>query len=150
MEWRGDCNAERPACRTIHCLPSQRKAVFCQKPLGRSTDEVRQVVEAARQTDRLLGVDLSYRYTQGLQQIRDLVRSGELGHIHAADLTFHNAYGPDKDWFYDKARAGGGCVVDLGVHLVDAVLWILDFPEVIKVSSALYAGGERIGADDPR
>jgi predicted dehydrogenase len=117
------------------------KAVFCQKPLGRTAAEVRDVVAAARGADALLAVDLSYRFTAALRQVRDLVRSGELGEIYAANLVFHNAYGPDKKWFYDPALSGGGCVMDLGVHLVDAALWILDFPAVTGVSSRLYAQG---------
>ena len=120
-------------------------AVFCQKPLGRTEWEVRAVVEAARAANRLLAVDLSYRFTEGMRRIRDLVRSGELGRVHAVDLVFHNAYGPDKPWFYDAALSGGGCVMDLGVHLVDLALWTLDFPEVRDVSARLFAGGEPLG-----
>ena len=103
-------------------------AVFCQKPLGRDASETRSVVEAARAADRLLAVDLSYRFTAAARALRDEVRSGALGAVAAADLTFHNAYGPDKDWFYSRERAGGGCLIDLGVHLVDLALWVLDFP----------------------
>ncbi|TCU09672.1 Gfo/Idh/MocA family protein [Rhizobium sullae] len=120
-------------------------AVFCQKPLGRSTEEVTAVIEAARRADRLLGVDLSYRHTAAMQEIRNLVRSGTLGEIFAADLTFHNAYGPDKPWFYDKSLSGGGCVMDLGVHLADLALWAFDFPEVEHVSARLYSKGKPIG-----
>lgn len=116
-------------------------AVFCQKPLGRTADEAAEVVAAARAADRLLAVDLSYRFTRGMQQIRETVRKGALGRVYAADLVFHNAYGPDKPWFYDPALAGGGCVMDLGVHLVDLALWVLDFPAVERVESALLAGG---------
>jgi predicted dehydrogenase len=119
-------------------------AVFCQKPLGRTKGEVADVVEVARKSNRLLGVDLSYRYTAGMQQIRDIVRSGELDNVFGVDLVFHNAYGPDKAWFYDKALSGGGCVIDLGVHLVDLALWALDFPEVINVQSALFSQGSPI------
>ena len=116
-------------------------AVFCQKPLGRSAAETRAVVEAARSADRLLGVDFSYRFTDGMARIVELVRSGELGHVHAIDLVFHNAYGPDKPWFYDRTRSGGGCVMDLGVHLVDLALWCLGFPAVESVQSHLFADG---------
>jgi predicted dehydrogenase len=117
-------------------------AVFCQKPLGRTETEVRAVVDAARAADRLLRVDLSYRFTEGMRRIRDLVRSGELGRIYAVDLVFHNAYGPDKPWFYDPVLSGGGCVMDLGVHLVDLALWVLDAPGVTDVTGRLFAGGE--------
>ena len=125
-------------------------AVFCQKPLGRTEAEVRNVVEAARAADRLLAVDLSYRFTEGMSRIRELIRAGELGRVHAADLVFHNAYGPDKPWFYDPAQSGGGCVMDLGVHLVDLALWALDFPVVVEVSSRLSAGGEPLGEKPDR
>jgi predicted dehydrogenase len=116
-------------------------AVFCQKPLGRTAAETQRVVDAARAADRLLGVDLSYRFTEGMRRIRELVAGGELGRIYAIDLVFHNAYGPDKPWFYDPMLSGGGCVMDLGVHLVDLALWSLGFPEVAGVSSRLFAGG---------
>lgn len=116
-------------------------AVFCQKPLGRTAAEVEAAVAAARAADRLLAVDLSYRHTAGMAAIRSLLANGALGRVFAADLTFHNAYGPDKPWFYDVAQAGGGCVMDLGVHLVDLALWALGWPEVEAVESHLLAGG---------
>jgi predicted dehydrogenase len=125
-------------------------AVFCQKPLGRTAAEARAVVDAARAADRLLGVDFSYRFAAGMRRIRELVRAGELGRVHAADLVFHNAYGPDKPWFYDPALAGGGCVMDLGVHLVDLALWTLDHPGVSRVSGRLFAGGEPLGGQPDR
>jgi predicted dehydrogenase len=100
--------------------------VFVQKPLGRSAAEARAVVAAAAGADVPLGVDLSYRHAEAFAAARELVRSGELGEVYAAELVFHNAYGPDKPWFRDPALAGGGCVIDLGIHLVDLAVWTLD------------------------
>ncbi len=117
-------------------------AVFCQKPLGRTAAEAKAVVDAARAADRLLAVDLSYRFTEGMRRIRELAQSGTLGKIYAVDLVFHNAYGPDKGWFYDPALSGGGCLMDLGVHLVDLALWTLDFPAVTDVNGKLLLGGD--------
>ncbi|GHD16473.1 Gfo/Idh/MocA family protein [Tianweitania populi] len=122
-------------------------AVFCQKPLGRSAREVQAVIDAARDADRLLGVDFSYRFTAGVQAIRELVQGGELGDIRAIDLTFHNAYGPGKPWFYDRSLSGGGCLIDLGVHLIDLALWVLDFPEVSDVSGHLLSDGKLLHAN---
>jgi predicted dehydrogenase len=118
--------------------------VFCQKPLGRDAAEVQEVVTAARARDLLLGVDLSYRLTSGMQQVRRVLETGELGSVYAIDLVFHNAYGPDKPWFYDRRLSGGGCVIDLGIHLVDLALWALGHPRVEAVSSRLFAGGRRL------
>lgn len=116
-------------------------AVFCQKPLARTAAECEAVVAAAREADRLLGVDLSYRHLAAVQAVREVLREGGIGDVYAADLVFHNAYGPDKPWFTDPAQSGGGCVIDLGIHLVDLLLWLLDGPKVEDVDARLYARG---------
>lgn len=121
-------------------------AVFCQKPLARTAPEAAAIVAAARAADRLLGCDLSYRHTEAMQCIRRCVAEGELGRIYAADLVFHNAYGPDKAWFREAALSGGGCAIDLATHLVDLALWTLEFPAVERVDSRLYAQGRQLAA----
>lgn len=113
-------------------------AVFCQKPLALDARSAARVVEAARAADRLLEVDLSYRVTEAARRVKDVVASGGLGDVLAVDLAFHNAYGPDKPWSADPVLAGGGCVLDLGIHLVDLALWTLDFPGVHNVTSRLH------------
>ncbi len=119
-------------------------AVFCQKPLARTEAESRRVIDAARAADRRLAVDFCYRTLDGVPRLREIIRSEELGRIYAIDLVFHNAYGPDKPWFYDLHQSGGGCVMDLGIHLVDIALWALDFPVVQNVTSRLYAKGAAV------
>lgn len=138
----------------LHAVQSLRAlerdlAVFCQKPLGRSAAEARRVVALARARDKLLGVDFSYRLTEAMQHVYALVRSGELGSIYAAQLIFHNAYGPDKPWFYDAELSGGGALIDLGSHLIDLTLWMLDYPQLTSVTSQLYAHGAPLDAGDP-
>lgn len=123
-------------------------AVFCQKPLGRTAAEVEAVLDAARRADRLLGVDLSYRHTAAMEAIRTLVQSGALGKPFAADLVFHNAYGPGNAWFYDPALSGGGCLIDLGVHLVDLALWLFDFPQAVEARGRLLKDGCPARADE--
>lgn len=118
--------------------------VFCQKPLGRSAAEVTAVVAAAQRANVLLGVDLSYRHASAFMRVREVVQSGAIGEIFAAELTFHNAYGPDKSWFFDPALAGGGCVMDLGVHLVDMAMWVLGSPSVEAVNSRLFGDGKPV------
>lgn len=112
-------------------------AVFCHKPLGRTAAETAAPVEAARAADTLLGIDLPYRHTDGMQRIREYVAGGEIGSVFAADLTFHAARGrtgPEGEQ--------GGCAASLGATLVDLALWTLGFPAVEKVESNLYAMGE--------
>ncbi|HEX5217940.1 MAG TPA: Gfo/Idh/MocA family oxidoreductase [Verrucomicrobiae bacterium] len=115
-------------------------AVFCQKPLGRTAAECRALVAKARAVNRLLGVDLCYRHTAGMKSIRQVIRAGELGDVYAAEMVFHNAYGPDKPWFYDARLSGGGCLIDLGTHLIDLALWCLDFPQVKRATASFHRG----------
>lgn len=119
------------------------KAVFCQKPLARTSAETARVIQSAWLANRLLGVDFSYRHLQGMDTLRKLVAAGELGQVFAIDLTFHNASGPDKPWFYDMAASGGGCVMDLGIHLVDLAMWIMNSGDVNQLSSSLFCQGKR-------
>jgi len=119
-------------------------AVFCQKPLTRTRAEAEQVVAAARRADRLLEVDFSYRCVAGVPALRELVQGGELGELYAIDLVFHNAYGPDKPWFHDLRQSGGGCVMDLGIHLADLALWIAGDADDRPLDARLYAKGREL------
>lgn len=120
------------------------KNVFCQNPLGCSATEVQSMIEAAKKSDRLLGTDLSYRYCDAFEQAREVIGSGELGTLFAAELSFHSALGPDKEWFYQIGQSGGGCMLDLGMHLLDYALLVLGVPDIVRVESRLYAEGKKI------
>ena len=120
----------------------QGLAVFCQKPLALTARETHQIVEQARAADRLLGVDLSYRTVKGVSEMRNLVGGGDLGTVYAVELTFHNAYGPDKPWFYDPALSGGGCLMDLGTHLIDLACWFFNDLSVINLDKRLFHKGQ--------
>jgi predicted dehydrogenase len=126
-------------------------AVFCQKPLARDAGETSSLLEAARRADRLLAVDLSYRHTTAMGAVAEAVRTGQLGDIYAIELVFHNAYGPDKPWFMRRSTAGGGCLLDLGTHLLDLALWLtgaagasVEAATLLRRGAALAPGGEEV------
>jgi predicted dehydrogenase len=100
-------------------------AVFCQKPLAINANGAQRVLAAAQAADRLLAVDFCYRHTQAAQSLKRAVEDGSLGEILSVELAFHNAYAPSQSWSLDPALAGGGCLLDLGIHLVDLLLWTL-------------------------
>jgi predicted dehydrogenase len=99
------------------------------------------VLEAARRADRLVGVDLCYRHTDAAAAVHEALSDGALGRIYAADLVFHNAYGPDKPWFTQRRLSGGGCLMDLGTHLVDLALWLTGSAGAEVVCARLLRGG---------
>ncbi|PTB90987.1 oxidoreductase, partial [Marivirga lumbricoides] len=63
------------------------KAVFCQKPLGCTAKEVRQVINASKQVDKYLAVDLSYRFTEAFQAVFNTIQRGEIGEVYAVNLV---------------------------------------------------------------
>jgi predicted dehydrogenase len=104
---------------------TQGAAVFCQKPLAVNANGAQRVVAAAQAADRLLAVDFCYRHTQAAQGLKRAVEDGSLGEILRVELAFHSAYAPSQAWSLDPRLAGGGCLLDLGIHLVDLLLWTL-------------------------
>jgi len=122
--------------------------VFCQKPLATTSGDVRRVIAAARASDRLLGIDFCYRHITGMHELRRRLLSGAIGEIVAVDLVFHNAYGPDRSWCKNRALAGGGCLLDLGVHLLDLALWVQGMPPIERVRSRLFACGHPVQGND--
>jgi predicted dehydrogenase len=122
--------------------------VFCQKPLATTAEAAHRVIEAAREANRLLGIDFCYRYVNGMNELKHSIADGRLGELTSIDLKFHNAYGPDKQWCFDRAMAGGGCLLDLGVHLLDLALWLQAFPSLTLVTSRRFAQGREIVGDE--
>lgn len=120
-------------------------SVFVQKPLARNLDETKAVLGAARAAQRLVAVDLSYRETTAARMLREAIRARQLGEVFALELVFHNAYGPDKRWFLDRHLSGGGCLIDLGTHLVDLLLWLLDEHGAQVQAAAVRHHGRPLG-----
>jgi predicted dehydrogenase len=118
--------------------------VFCQKPLAGTAPECRELVELARSADRRLAADMSYRYVEAVQAALRGLQAGAIGEPYAAELTFHNAYGPDKPWARDLALAGGGALIDLGPHLIDLARLFLGQLSVASVHADLFAYGQRL------
>lgn len=127
--------------KQVRLALQKKKAVFVQKPLALDAETTRELVYLAKENDCLLKVDFSYRFTKAMQAVKKVLESGETGTIFNVELIFHNAYGPDKEWYYDVARSGGGCMTDLGIHLIDLLYWIFPEAEVKSHCSHLFKNG---------
>jgi predicted dehydrogenase len=141
----GDRHAERAARAAGRSGARAGIAVFCQKPLARTAAETRSVIDAARQGRPAAGRGpVVPAHRRRCSASANAWWPATIGEVYAVDLVFHNAYGPDKPWFRDPLLSGGGCVIDLGIHMVDLALWTLGFPRVQSVSSRLHAGGRKL------
>jgi len=117
------------------------KHVLCEKPLARSGPEAASMVAAAEVNDRVLHTSFNHRERGDVQILRRHLESGALGRIYHAKASWMRRRGVPGagGWFTNKEMAGGGPLIDLGVHVLDLALHLLGEPEVLSVSAATYA-----------
>ena len=117
------------------------KHVLCEKPLARTAAEGATMVAAARRAGRVLQVAFNHRARGDVQVLRRAIDEGTLGRIYHARASWMRRSGIPVlgSWFTSREMAGGGPLIDLGVHVLDIALYLLDEPEVLAVSAATYA-----------
>ncbi len=117
------------------------KHVLSEKPLARSGAEGEAMVRAATNAGRVLQVAFNHRQRGDVQVLKIYIESGGLGRIYHAKASWMRRAGiPGMGgWFTNRELAGGGPLIDLGVHVLDMALYLLGEPEVISVSAATYA-----------
>lgn len=103
--------------------------VLLEKPPVLSMSEITAVRKAIRRTGRQLIVGFSNRFMRGNRRIHKMLADGVIGEPYMIRIRFAHA-GPyprwaKSDWFYDPKRAGGGALVDMGIHAIDQALWQL-------------------------
>lgn len=105
--------------------------VLCEKPMAMNTREARAMLDAAEKANRRLMINFSYRFTDQGQALKRLVDEGTLGDIYFGRTVWHRRRGMPKfgGWFGQKALAGGGPLIDLGVHRLDLALWLMRYPQ---------------------
>ncbi len=109
--------------------------VLCEKPMAMNAREAQRMVDTARQTRRKLAINYSHRLTPNVQAMGRYIQAGDLGQPYFARTVWHRRRGiPGRQSFVTKRFAGGGCLIDLGVHIIDIALFCLGFPRVLKVT----------------
>jgi predicted dehydrogenase len=110
--------------------------VICEKPMASTIDEAQAMIAAAERAKRRLMMAYNYRYRPDSQWMRRMVSSGKLGQVHHVAVSWRRETGiPGWGWFGSKAMSGGGALIDLGVHVLDLALWMMDFPAVRTISA---------------
>jgi len=115
--------------------------VFVEKPLAHTVGSAERIAEAARGAEGFCMVGFHNRFRNPVQALvgyREDGTMGELAHIEANYLRRRGVPGRGS-WFTRKALAGGGALIDIGVHAIDLSLFLLDFPEVVEVSGQTRA-----------
>ncbi len=117
------------------------KHVLCEKPLARTGAEATTMVEAAERYDRVLHTSFNHRERGDVHLLRRHLADGGLGHVYHAKASWMRRRGVPNagSWFTSLEMAGGGPLIDLGVHVLDLALHLLDEPRVLSVTAATYS-----------
>jgi predicted dehydrogenase len=118
----------------------QGKPVLCEKPMAMSAAECRQMVEAARRTDVLLGVAQVFRFEESTRRLRERIAQIGKPVLARSEFCFLAGVEHARKWIYDRSVAGGGPIADVGVHCIDALRFILQ-DEVVRVSARAARDG---------
>ena len=119
------------------------KHVLVEKPMARTLAEADAMIAAARASGARLMVGHCWRFHPDVRALRARVAAGELGEIvKTRSYGAHARWGP-SGWFTDPALAGGGAMLDMGVHAIDTTRYLLGDPEPVRVCAAV---GSRYGS----
>ena len=110
------------------------KHVLCEKPLARSPEEARPILEAAERSGRLLATGFNYRFYPAIVKAREILDSGLIGELdHIRSYTGHPGGREfSHPWVHDVNVMGGGALVDNGIHTIDLTRYFLGEVSEVK------------------
>lgn len=116
------------------------KHVYCEKPPASDVAGAKAVVAAADKAAGRFMFGFNQRFDPWAQHVKKMLDAGELGDIYHAQTQWLRRFflSTFDTWFTDKELAGGGPLLDIGVHRLDQTLWLMGFPEVETVSGMNY------------
>lgn len=140
--------------------------VFCEKPIAARHADAVEMFERAEERGRILFVTQTGRFANRMPAAKEIADSGRLGDMYYAETSALRRRGvPTWGRFHISEHSAGGPLCDLGVHALDALLWIMGSPKVVAVSGATYtkianrdeglvedlaASGAPVGVHEPR
>jgi predicted dehydrogenase len=150
---------DREVHTTIICLPNflhfpaslaaieAGKHVLCEKPPTLNAAEMKVLRAEASKRRLIYYFGRQFRFTAEMRAAKALVDEGRLGRIYHAKATFVRSRGIPVgvgNWFTEKKRSGGGALIDIGVHALDAVWYLMGTPRPVSVSAQVFRNFEHI------
>ena len=143
---------EDPSIDVVHvCTPNDTHAeisiaaleagkhVMCEKPMAKTAEEARRMVEAAKRTGRKLTIGYQNRFRDDSLYLKKLCESGGLGEIYYAKAhALRRRAVPTWGVFLDEEKQGGGPLIDIGTHALDLTLWMMNNYKPKTVLGAVY------------
>ena len=133
----------------IAALESGRHVIL-DKPFTLNHAEAVKVIDAAKRAGKLFMLGMNQRFEEGAQRVRALAERGYFGEIYRMRAFWRRRSGIPRlgTWFGNRKLAGGGCFLDIGVHMLDLALWAAGDFEAASVTGSVYTkfGNRGLGA----
>lgn len=152
-----------PAIDVVHvCTPNDSHAeitvasleadknVMCEKPMAKTTEEARRMVDAAKRTGKKLTIGYQNRFRSDSQYLQQVCRRGDLGDVYYAKAhAIRRRAVPTWGVFLDEEKQGGGPLIDIGTHALDLTLWMMNNykPKVVLGSTFHKLGPKKDAAN---
>lgn len=116
------------------------KHVLLDKPFALNTGAAENIVAAAGQANRTLMLGMNQRFERTVQSARGLIAEGRLGDVYHLKAFWRRRAGIPRmgSWFTSKSIAGGGALLDIGVHVLDVAMHLIDNFRPVSVSGATF------------
>lgn len=124
------------------------KHVLCEKPTARTYPEALEMQKVQHETGKTLNIGVVNRFNDGVNVIKRMIDDGELGEIYHVYVSFrsHRSIPGLGGAFTTKEIAGGGALIDWGVHFLDIVMYCCGDPKPLTVSGETFS---KLGKDIP-
>lgn len=114
------------------------KHVLCEKPMATNAQDAQAMLEAAEKNGKLLMIGFVRRFGNDCKVLQDFIDQGRFGELYYSKATYLRRKGSPGGWFGDKARSGGGPLIDLGVHVIDLTRYLMGNPKPVSVYGAAF------------
>ena len=148
-DWREMIAKEKPDAVSV-CVPNvyHRELVLgaldagvhvlCEKPLATSVSEAKEMFGAAKSAGKSLMAAQNWRWNENSRAIRRIVDNGDMGDIYYGEATALRRLGiPTWGLFHYKQHSHGGAMLDVGVHMLDLAVYLMNNPKPVRVSAQM-------------
>jgi len=128
---------------------SSGRDVLCEKPVSMISAETKEILKLASGNGRKFMVAFQNRFSASSAFLKKLISKGEFGGIYYARASWLRRRGIPGlgGWFTTKKLSGGGPLIDIGVHILDKVCWLMGSPKPVSVSGVTFQKFKKSAVD---
>lgn len=128
------CVPNKFHCQIVKDALSYGCHVLCEKPPAITAEEAKEMEAFAAEKKLLLSYGFHFRHSEQVALLKQMIEQHEMGEIYHAEVKWNRRRGiPGWGNFTNKEMQGGGPLIDIGAHMLDAALYLMGYPEISYV-----------------